>query len=180
MLELLRQAAQHEGLLDADDAPSTDGVISEAAANAIEALLEREIVLPLPATMPAGDTSRHTRPSTPSAKRSACATSTFAVTVGVDVVALRHRAEHAMLDVRCYKDTADDRFAQQARELSTARAVPAAAISAGCRTGTARPSSPAEIFGRNEVGVLPRLVHSRFGLHVVEVLERMPGIEPEF
>ena len=48
-LELLRQAAQRmEGLLDADDAPSTDGVISEAAANAIEALLEREIVLPLP------------------------------------------------------------------------------------------------------------------------------------
>ena len=31
------------------------------------------------------------------------------------------------------------------------------------------------LFGQPEVGVLPRLVHSRFGLHVVEVLAREPG-----
>jgi peptidyl-prolyl cis-trans isomerase C len=30
------------------------------------------------------------------------------------------------------------------------------------------------------VGVLPRLVHSRFGLHVVEVLEREPGVAQAF
>jgi peptidyl-prolyl cis-trans isomerase C len=30
------------------------------------------------------------------------------------------------------------------------------------------------------VGVLPRLVHSRFGLHVVEVLEREPGAAQSF
>jgi peptidyl-prolyl cis-trans isomerase C len=30
------------------------------------------------------------------------------------------------------------------------------------------------------VGVLPRLVHSRFGLHVVEVLEREPGMAQPF
>jgi peptidyl-prolyl cis-trans isomerase C len=30
------------------------------------------------------------------------------------------------------------------------------------------------------VGVLPRLVHSRFGLHVVEVLAREPGTQPDF
>jgi peptidyl-prolyl cis-trans isomerase C len=34
--ELLRQAAQREGLLAADDAPGTDGAISEAAKAAIE------------------------------------------------------------------------------------------------------------------------------------------------
>ena len=28
--------------------------------------------------------------------------------------------------------------------------------------------------------MLPRLVHSRFGLHVVEVLARMPGLAPDF
>jgi peptidyl-prolyl cis-trans isomerase C len=28
--------------------------------------------------------------------------------------------------------------------------------------------------------VLPRLVHSRFGLHVVEVLAREPGLDPAF
>jgi peptidyl-prolyl cis-trans isomerase C len=30
------------------------------------------------------------------------------------------------------------------------------------------------------VGVLPRLVHSRFGLHIVEVLEREPGVSQPF
>jgi len=34
--------------------------------------------------------------------------------------------------------------------------------------------------GRVEIGVLPRLVHSRFGLHVVEVLEREPGVAQPF
>jgi peptidyl-prolyl cis-trans isomerase C len=32
-----------------------------------------------------------------------------------------------------------------------------------------------ELFGHVEVGVLPSLVHSRFGLHVVEVLAREAG-----
>ena len=36
------------------------------------------------------------------------------------------------------------------------------------------------MFGHVEVGVLPRLVHSRFGLHVVEVLEREPGMAQSF
>ena len=46
--ELLRQAAQRVGLLDAADAPTADGVISEAAAAAINALLEQQLKLPEP------------------------------------------------------------------------------------------------------------------------------------
>jgi carbonic anhydrase len=42
------------------------------------------------------------------------------------------------------------------------------------------PEFAREIFGKPEVGVLPRLVHSRFGLHVVEVLAREPGLDPAF
>ena len=42
------------------------------------------------------------------------------------------------------------------------------------------PEFAAEVFGHPEVGVLPRLVHSRFGLHVVEVLAREPGTQPPF
>lgn len=41
--ELLRQAAVGEGLLSADDVPGTDGILSEAATQAIEALLERKL-----------------------------------------------------------------------------------------------------------------------------------------
>jgi peptidyl-prolyl cis-trans isomerase C len=47
--ELLRQAAQRAGLLDASDEPSADGVISEAASRAIEALLDQALQLPDPA-----------------------------------------------------------------------------------------------------------------------------------
>jgi peptidyl-prolyl cis-trans isomerase C len=36
------------------------------------------------------------------------------------------------------------------------------------------------LFGKPEVGVLPRLVHSRFGLHVVEVLAREGGVAQAF
>ena len=42
------------------------------------------------------------------------------------------------------------------------------------------PEIAREIFGRAEIGVLPRLVHSRFGLHVVEVQERDRGAAPSF
>ena len=42
------------------------------------------------------------------------------------------------------------------------------------------PEFAKELFGHTDVGVLPRLVHSRFGLHVVEVLERDPGQEQAF
>ena len=42
------------------------------------------------------------------------------------------------------------------------------------------PEFAKEVVGHTEVGVLPRLVHSRFGLHVVEVLQREPGAEQAF
>ncbi|HEY5307018.1 MAG TPA: peptidylprolyl isomerase, partial [Casimicrobiaceae bacterium] len=50
-----------------------------------------------------------------------------------------------------------------------------ALIASDCAPELAR-----EIFGRMDVGVLPRLVHSRFGLHVVEVQSREPGIAQSF
>ena len=46
--EMLRQAAQSAGLLAASDAPCADGVISEAASVAIEALLEQNLKVPEP------------------------------------------------------------------------------------------------------------------------------------
>lgn len=46
--ELLRQTAIQKGLLDAVDAPNLDGVPSETASAAIEALLDQELVIPEP------------------------------------------------------------------------------------------------------------------------------------
>ena len=42
------------------------------------------------------------------------------------------------------------------------------------------PEFARELFGRNEIGVLPRLVHSRFGLHIVAIDAREPGRLPAF
>ena len=47
--------------------------------------------------------------------------------------------------------------------------------STDCAPGFAR-----ELFGHVEVGLFPRLVHSRFGLHAVEVIEREGGVAQSF
>ena len=85
-----------------------------------------------------------------------------------------------LLDVRCHDGTTGDRFAAAARESSNC---PSGAEGGDLGTLVAADCAPEfarELFGRAEVGVLPRLVHSRFGLHVVEVLEREPGVAQSF
>jgi peptidyl-prolyl cis-trans isomerase C len=47
-------------------------------------------------------------------------------------------------------------------------------------TSDCAPEFAKELFGHAEVGVLPRLVHSRFGLHVVEVMGREAGVVQAF
>ena len=104
----------------------------------------------------------------------------FAVTPGLDVVALRKRAEATLLDVRCHDGKSGDHFAAAARASSNC---PSGAEGGDlgwlCATDCA-PEFARELFGHAEVGVLPRLVHSRFGLHVVEVLAREPGNAQSF
>lgn len=174
-LELLRQAAMEAGLLAADDLAPEDGVITEAAAEAIDRYLLEQVKVPEPDE--ASCRRYHAAHASQYAigERVQARHILFAVTPGVDVQALRLRAEQALLDVRADPK----RFADTARELSN------------CPTGekggdlgwlTAQDCAPEfakELFAQDEgqanVGVLPRLVHSRFGLHVVEVLARQPG-----
>lgn len=178
--ELLRQAAQAAGLLAADDLPSADGVISAAAVDAIEQLLGQALVTPEPSE---ADCRRHYAAhegSYRSGERVRVRHILFAVTPGMDVTALRKRAEIALLDVRCHDGKTTGVFSSAARELSNC---PSGAEGGDLGWLTAEDCAPEfarELFGHVEVGVLPRLVHSRFGLHVVEVLEREPGITQEF
>ena len=104
----------------------------------------------------------------------------FAVTPGVDVVALRKRAEPIFLDVRCHDDQAADRFADAARKFSNCPSGEHGGDLGWLINSDCAPEFARELFGHVEVGVLPRLVHSRFGLHVVEVLEREPGVAQPF
>ena len=175
--ELLRQAAQRTGLLAASDAPSADGVISEAAAAAIEALLERSLCIPEPAEeaclrhYAAHETSYRT------GERVRMRHILFAVTPGVDVTALRKKAEASLLEVRCHAGDDAGGFAKAAADFSNCPSGAQGGDLGWLTADDCAPEFARELFGRVEVGVLPRLVHSRFGLHVVEVLEREPGTQ---
>ena len=178
--ELLRQAAMRAGLLDAADNPPLDGVISEAASTAIDHWLERELQLPDPDPDAcrrhyAAHTARYR-----TGERVRVRHVLFAVTPGMDVVALRNRAETCLLDVRCHDGSASERFARAARGLSNCPSGEDGGELGWLAEADCAPEFARELLGHVEVGVLPRLVHSRFGLHVVEVLEREPGAQQSF
>lgn len=171
--ELLRQAAQRAGLLDAADAPTPDGVISEAAAAAIDALLERELRIPEPDEQACRRHHAAHESAYRPGERVRVRHILFAVTPGVDVAALRKHVEPVFLDVRC--DDGADAFAEAARKWSNCPSGAQGGDLGWLTAADCAPEFAREVFGRPEIGVLPRLVHSRFGLHIVEVLQREPG-----
>jgi peptidyl-prolyl cis-trans isomerase C len=178
--ELLRQAAQRAGLLDAADAPTPDGVISEAAAAAIDALLEREVKVPEPDEEACRRHHAAHEGAYRTGERARVRHILFAVTPGVDVAALRKHVEPVFLDVRCQDDDGPGAFAEAARQWSNCPSGAQGGDLGWLAAADCAPEFAREIFGRTEIGVLPRLVHSRFGLHIVEVLQREPGAAQPF
>jgi peptidyl-prolyl cis-trans isomerase C len=179
--ELLRQAAVARGLLSDRDVPGSDGVLSEDATSAIEALLDQSVVIPEPSDAACQRHHAAHQATYTTGERVNVRHILFAVTQGVDVVALRNRAETTLLDVRCHDGSqADEAFAKAAATLSNCPSGEEGGHLGWLTASDCAPEFARELFGHAEVGVLPRLVHSRFGLHVVEVLERDPGIEQPF
>lgn len=178
--ELLRQAAICAGLLRADDPVAGDGATSAQASAAIEALLDRELQLPEPSEEAcrrhhAANPARHAVGERVQARHVL-----FAVTPGVDVTELRKRAEACLLDLRCQDGKMGDHFARIAAQTSNCPSGADGGHLGWLTTEDCAPEFARELFGKPEVGVLPRLVHSRFGLHVVEVLAREAGRVPSF
>ena len=179
--ELLRQAAQRAGMLPVGDVPSTDGAISAAAAAAIERLIDREIAVPEPSEEACRRHYAAHPESCGARERLRLRHVLFAVTPGVDVNALRKRAEALLVSLRC-ADPASDTFAEAARQWSNC---PSAAQDGGqagelgwMSRDDCAPEFAREVFSRESgahVGVLPQLVRSRFGLHIVEVEARESG-----
>ncbi|MEO8280745.1 MAG: peptidylprolyl isomerase [Ideonella sp.] len=178
--ELLRQAAMQAGLLASDDPAPADGALSEAASDAIELLLDRELALPAPSEEACRRHHAAQRGRYAIGERAQLRHVLFAVTPGVDVNALRQRAEACLLDVRGTSPDGEDRFAVAAAATSNCPSGAEGGALGWLTTDDCAPEFAREIFGKPEVGVLPRLVHSRFGLHVVQVLAREPGVNPDF
>ena len=178
--ELLRQAAQREGVLDATDAPGADGVISDAASAAIEKLLECRLAIPEPSDEACRrHYDAHAR-TYRTGERAHVRHILFAVVPGTAIAALRNRAEACLLDVRCHDGKTGDGFARSARECSNCPSGAAGGELGWLESAACAPEFAREIFGQLEVGVLPRLVHSRFGFHVVEVVAREDGVGQPF
>lgn len=174
--ELLRQAAVARGLLSGNDVATTDGVLSEDASSAIETLLEQSLAIPEPSDEACRRHHAAHQATYSTGERVNVRHILFAVTQGVDVVALRNRAETTLLDVRCHDgNNLEDRFSKAASTQSNCPSGAEGGSLGWLATSDCAPEFAKELFGHAEVGVLPRLVHSRFGLHVVEVLEREPG-----
>lgn len=179
-VELLRQAAITAGLLPENDPVPMLGAISEAAADAIERLIEAAVVTPEP-----GDEACRRHHAANAARyavgeRVRLRHVLFAVTPGVDIGALRRRAEACLLDVRAKAPGEGDRFAEVASVTSNCPSGERGGEIGWVVGDDCAPEFAKEIFGHTEVGVLPRLVHSRFGLHVVEVMAREPGVVPAY
>jgi peptidyl-prolyl cis-trans isomerase C len=179
--ELLRQTAIKKGLLAATEVPAMDGVLSEAASKAIEMLLEQEVAVPEPSEEACQRHHAAHQATYTTGERVNVRHILFAVTPGVDLNALRKQAEGTLLNVRCFDSkSTEDAFAKAASTLSNCPSGAEGGQLGWLTTTDCAPEFAKELFGNKEVGVLPRLVHSRFGLHVVEVLAREAGVPQPF
>ena len=184
--ELLRQTAVQGGLLPRctlDTAPELDA----EARQVIEAMLEHQVATPLPSEDECqryfAACQRRFRTGQAMLLRHIL----FAVTPGVNVQLLATHAEKVLLRLMARDGSAATEpplFATLAQENSNC---PSAAE--GGMLGWVGPQdcvpelADALFFGAQAcqaVGMVPRLLHTRFGLHVVEVLEQRPGTLPSY
>ena len=180
--ELLRQRAVYQGLL-----PRSSSLLAPALSDAERQVLEHMTDDEVPVQSPTEEECRRYYESHKAQFTVGQARHVrhilFAVTPGVNVHALSHRAETALLELT-RKDAAHGRFEQLAAELSNC---PSSAHGGDLGWITPEDCAPElanELFYQSEpglgMGVRPRLVHTRFGLHIIEVLGRRNGQLPPF
>jgi peptidyl-prolyl cis-trans isomerase C len=95
----------------------------------------------------------------------------FAVTPGTPVPALRALAERTLAELR--SDPA--RFGERARELSNCPSGAQGGSLGQFGRGQMVPEFDKALFGSSAIGVLPQLVTTRYGFHIVEIAHRTPG-----
>lgn len=180
--ELLRQQAVSAGLLPRFtglNAPEPDDDMRRA----IEALLEAEVHSPEPGLEECRRHYEAHKPRFVVGQALHVRHILFAVTPGVPVNALAQRAEAALLELS-RQGVSIDRFAQLAAELSNCPSSTQGGDLGWITPQDCAPELAKALFLQNDaiqaLGLHPRLVHSRFGLHIVEVLERDAGRLPEF
>lgn len=95
----------------------------------------------------------------------------FAVTPGAPVEAIRSKAEETLALVRAQPE----RFAELARERSNCPSAAQDGNLGQLMRGDVVPEFAAAVFQGEREGLVPALVRTRFGFHVVTVDQRVPG-----
>lgn len=162
--ELLRQRAVALGLLEA-------GAVGETVDQAIERLLEREVTTPEPTE----DECRRHYDAHLDAYRSGDLVFVrhilFQITPGSRIELIRTKAEHTLGELA----QASERFADCAREMSNCPSGQHGGNLGQIGRGDTVPEFEEALFGDGWIGILPRLVKTRFGFHVIAIDQRIDG-----
>jgi len=180
--ELLRQQAVAKGLL-----PRHAGLrapeLGEAERQAIETMVDAEVRSPQPTEDECQRYYEANGPQFMVGQALHVRHILFAVTPGVNVHALTVHAEKALLDLT-RKDALPGRFAELAAELSNCPTSAQGGDLGWVGPDDCAPELANELFHQKHaqwgMGVHPRLIHTRFGFHIIEVLERRAGKLPAY
>ena len=180
--ELLRQRAVHLGLL-----PPAAGhlapELTDAERQVLETMTDTEVNVPAPTEAECRRYYESHKGQLTVGQARHIRHILFAVTQGVNVHALSRRAETALLELT-RKDAEPGRFEQLAAELSNCPSSAQGGDLGWISPEDCAPELANELFYQTDpglgMGVRPRLVHTRFGLHIIEVLGRKKGTLPPF
>ncbi len=162
--ELLLQRARELGF-------TAEGNGREAEDVLIERLLEAEVATPVPTDAEC----RRFYDSHPdryiAGQRVQASHILIAVTPGAPLARLRARAESLLAELRACAAL----FAERARALSNCPSGQHGGALGQFEPGQMVPEFDKAVFGTTATGLLPTLVHTRYGFHIVLIERRMPG-----
>ena len=162
--ELLRQRCLALGLVSAEASDS-------AVEAGIELLLEREVKLPVPTEEECRRFYAAHQADFMTGELVFARHILFAVTPAVPVDPLRTKAEQTLAELLQHPD----RFAERARELSNCPSGQQDGNLGQLARGECVPEFDQVVFGSRITGLLPQLVKTRYGFHIVAVDRRAPG-----
>lgn len=180
--ELLRQEAVRQGLLpDVSHAIAPD--LDDAQRQVLEEMVDEAVVTPEPSIEAQTRFYAANKLHFVTGQALHVRHILFAVTPGVNVHKLAQRAETTLLELS-RKDVEPGRFEVLARELSNCPSRAEGGDLGWIGPNDCAPELANELFFQSDsgwgMGVHPRLVHTRFGFHIVKVLERRKGTQQSF
>lgn len=180
--ELLRQEAVRLQLLDPLEFSSFDA-IQEDEREKIDQMLDDQVITPLPTHEECARYYEANKKKYVIGQAINLRHILFAVTPGVPIQALAEIAETTLLELMNKKEEAGI-FDKKAKELSNCPSGKDGGYLGWLAPEECAPELARALFFDGEAqlgnGLHPRLIHSRHGLHIIEVLERNKGTQLSF